>query len=41
VELMLSDKGPIFGPITKLHRSCWENENCFDDDPSDVKRLDG
>ncbi len=40
VQLLLADDGPIFGPITKLHRECWLNESCFDDDPSDVEQLD-
>ncbi len=39
VELLISDDGPIFGPITDVHRHCWENECCFDDDPEDIKQL--
>ena len=40
VELLLRDDGPIFGPLTEIHRYCWENEHCFDDDPDDVKELE-
>ncbi len=39
VELLLSDEGPIFGPLTDVHRFCWENEHCFDDDPEDKAEL--
>lgn len=39
VELLISDDGPIFGPLTDLHRECWESEYCFDDDPSDIAAL--
>lgn len=35
------DDGVIFGPITDLHRLCWEQEHCFDDDPEDLKLLQG
>jgi hypothetical protein len=40
VELLISDDGPIFGPITDLHRQCWVSEHCFDDDPSDMAELE-
>lgn len=39
IFLLLNDDGPIFGPITDLHRYCWKNENCFDDDPEDVEAV--
>jgi len=38
-DLLLRDDGQIFVPITDLHRSCCEDEYCFDDDPSDVEQL--
>jgi hypothetical protein len=40
VELLLKDDGPIFGPLTDVHRECWEDEPCFDDDPQDVLELE-
>lgn len=39
VELLIREDGPIFGPLTDLHRYCWKEEHCFDDDPSDVEQL--
>jgi hypothetical protein len=41
VELLILDEGPIFGPLTEIHRRCWEEEFCFDDDPDDVRELSG
>lgn len=41
VELLLKEDGPIFGPLTEVHRRCWEEEHCFDDDPRDVEELEG
>lgn len=38
-ELLLTDDGPIFGPLTELHYLCWEHEHCFDDDPHDEAEL--
>jgi hypothetical protein len=40
-KLLLADDGPIFGPLTALHQQCWEDEECFDDDPTDVRVLKG
>ena len=39
VDLLIQDSGPIFGPITEIHRICWEEEECFDDDTDDVAHL--
>lgn len=39
ISLLLNDDGPIFGPITDLHRYCRKNEYCFDDDPEDAEEL--
>jgi hypothetical protein len=39
VELLNNDDGPIFGPLTDIHRECWEEEYCFDDDPQDIAEL--
>lgn len=39
VDLLLNESGPIFGPLNKVHEECWEEEFCFDDDPSDVVEL--
>ena len=41
IEILIADNGPIFGPLTDLHTMCWENEHCFDDDPEDVRILNG
>ena len=41
VALLISDEGLIFGPLTEVHRQCWQDEYCFDDDPEDVKQLEG
>ncbi len=38
--LLLADDGPIFGPITDLHRMFWEDYDCFDDDPKDIEELE-
>lgn len=42
-ELLLDDKGPIFGPLTEQHEFCWDSDEsgcyCFDDDPLDVEEL--
>jgi hypothetical protein len=40
VELLIKDDGLIFGPLTDLHRLCWQDEHCFDDDPEDVAALE-
>lgn len=40
VELLIADDGLIFGPIRKIHRSCWQIENCFNDDPFDKAELE-
>lgn len=40
-RLLLTSDGPIFGPITDLHRELWRDEDCFDDDLEDVKELEG
>jgi len=40
VRILIADDGVIFGPITDLHRMCWEDEYCFDDDPQDVAELE-
>lgn len=29
----------VFGPLTDLHRECWQQEYCFQDDPADLKEL--
>ena len=39
VEALIGQDGLIFGPLTDLHRFCWENEHCFNDDPADVAEL--
>jgi len=39
LAILNRDDGPIFGPLTELHRQCWEEEFCFDDDPVDVAEL--
>ncbi len=41
VRLLLDEQGVIFGPLTDIHRRCWEDEYCFDDDPDDLKQLEG
>ena len=33
------DDGLIFGPLTPAHRTCFQNEHCFDDDPQDLAEL--
>jgi hypothetical protein len=38
-RLLEQDDGPIFGPISELHRACWRDEFCFDDDPEDLRVL--
>jgi hypothetical protein len=40
VDLLIQDDGVIFGPISKVHRQCWNEEHCFDDDPVDVNELE-
>ena len=42
VKLCMSDKGPIFGPLTDLHLDIWyeESDICFDDDPQDSAELE-
>lgn len=40
-DLLLKDDGPIFGPITNLHRKCWMEEFHDDDDPQDIVELKG
>jgi hypothetical protein len=39
VRVLIADDGPIFGPISDLHRQLWLTEHCFDDDPADVEEL--
>ena len=39
VDVLIQDNGPIFGPITDLHRACWEEEECSNDDPDDIAEL--
>lgn len=39
VELLIAEDGPIFGPISDIHRQCWVEEFCFGDDPGDVAEL--
>ena len=39
IEVLGREDGVIFGPLTDLHRACWECEHCFDDDPDDVRDL--
>ena len=39
VEILIANNGPIFGPLADLHSMCWEDEECFDDDPQDVYIL--
>lgn len=41
VKELLDDNGLIFGPIIDIHRQCWENEHCFNDDPEDILLLEG
>ena len=38
-NLLLSEDGPVFGPLTSFHRQCWAEEHCFDDDPQDAADL--
>jgi len=38
-ELLLQKNGPIFGPISNLHRECAEQEYCFGDDPEDIAEI--
>lgn len=39
VEVLGAEDGVIFGPLTNLHRHCWQNEYCFNDDPEDLRAL--
>lgn len=41
IKLCMSDTGPIFGALTRLHGDIWEDmrEICFDDDPEDIRKL--
>ncbi|MFC7344860.1 hypothetical protein [Saccharopolyspora griseoalba] len=41
LEVLADPDGVIFGPITDLHRYCWETEHHFDDDPEDRKLIEG
>jgi len=42
IRLLLDEQaGGIFGPLTGIHRMCWADEYCFDDDPDDLKQLEG
>ncbi len=41
MELLVSADGPMFGPLTDLHRQVWSEEYCFGDDPDDVRELSG
>ncbi|QQS20996.1 MAG: hypothetical protein IPL87_00350 [Candidatus Moraniibacteriota bacterium] len=38
-DILLAEDGPIFGPLTPVHRKCWVEENCFNDKPADVGEL--
>lgn len=40
VDAVLADDGPVFGPLTDLHRRVWAVEFCMDDDPEDIDQLD-
>ncbi|MEI6478385.1 MAG: hypothetical protein WCO52_05365 [bacterium] len=40
-ELLISSDGLIFGPIRQIHRDVYEQEFCFDDDPLDIRELEG
>lgn len=40
VKVLLREDGVIFGPLTDLHRACWKEEHCFDNDPVDVEALE-
>tara|TARA_Y100001970_G_C13981840_1_gene723582 strand:+ start:41 stop:394 length:354 start_codon:yes stop_codon:yes gene_type:complete len=39
IEMLNKENGPIFGPINQVHIQCFENEECFDDDPHDLQTL--
>lgn len=41
IAMLIAEDGPIFGPITDLHRECWVEEECYDDDPRDARELSG
>jgi hypothetical protein len=41
IRMLLDDNGPVFGPLVDVHRHCWLEEDCFDDDPEDVVQLSG
>lgn len=41
IARLLAEDSPIFGELTDLHRRCWVEEHCFDDDPDDVRELSG
>lgn len=41
VKILEHPDGVIFGPIQEVHRVCYQNEHCFDDDPEDLKILGG
>lgn len=41
VQALLDEQGVIFGSLADIHRQCWENEYCFDDDPDDLKQFEG
>ncbi|QQS15338.1 MAG: hypothetical protein IPK84_03135 [Candidatus Moraniibacteriota bacterium] len=41
IAVLVAEDGPIFGPITDIHRQCWAEEDCLDDDPRDVRELSG
>ena len=38
-NLLISENGPVFGPLTSFHRQCWTEEYCFDNDPQDIADL--
>lgn len=40
IKMLEDPKGPIFGPITDLHRNLYQIEHCFDDDPDDIIELE-
>lgn len=39
VNLLLDESGPVFGSLTEVHKRCWLEQYCFDDDPQDVAEL--
>jgi hypothetical protein len=37
---LLEPSGPIFGPLSSLHRQVWAAEPCRLDDPRDIAELE-